>query len=168
MGIRRDGYSNFGFYNALPADIYTTLGAGKTIDMQGFGTATIVLNAYSLASGGSISAGNHWKVILQHGLASALGVSTWSNVPGSQIIHSVYGGYDSTAETGLWLSIHSATIAASTLVHAVGYKGDEDHRYLRLYLSLASAGASIGLWMGANAILGQPSNWPINTPVNIA
>lgn len=164
MGTSRDGYSNFSYFNAVPSDVYTGAITGRTVDLQGYDTATIVVNAHSLASGGALLAANIWKMTLQHGLASAAGVSTWSLVPLSQIIHSVEGGVNSTASDGIWQVLGSATDAVSTITYAVGYRGDPDHRYLRLYVSIS--GAPSAMWLGAIAVLGQPSDWPVNTPVD--
>jgi hypothetical protein len=159
----RDGYSNFGFYNAIPSDIYSAAITGRTIDMRGFDTITFMVNAHSLASGGALSADNVYRLILQHGLASDAGVSTWSLVPLSQIIHSVEGGYDSTASDGVWQSLETATQALSTDIYAVGYKKDVLHRYIRLYVSVC--GAPSTLWLGAIAKAGLPGDWPVNEPV---
>ena len=159
-----ENYSSHGFYNALAADVLTAAGAGRTIDLQNVNAVTIVFNVYSMLSAASMST-NYWKLVLQHGLASADGVSAWSNVPGSQIINSVYGGYNSTSETGVFGSVASTTDALSTAVFAVGYKKDYLHRYLRIYLSTNSAATSIGITAGAIAITDE-LNWPVNTPIN--
>lgn len=166
----RDLYSNFGFYQALaPRTTTDAAGAenGDTIDLRGFGGATIVLNVLSYCSGGANGAGDYVIFYLQHGLASAAGVSAWSAVPNSLLINSVYGGYDSTAETGILVSLASAAeIAASanSAVYFIGYKGDNAHRYLRIKLS--NVGAASAMFAGAIAILGYPTEWPVNTPVN--
>lgn len=165
----RENYSNFGYYNAFGAEVTSdAAGAqnGITIDLQGFNAATVVLNITSYCSAGANGAGDYVVFALQHGLASADGVSAWSNVPNSLLIHSVVGGYDSTAETGAFLSIASGTDVAASVnsaVYFVGYKGDAAHRYLRLKYS--NVGAASAMNMGAIAILGQPSNWPVNEPV---
>ncbi len=165
--LLQENYSGFLYFNALTCDFVGNSTAGRTIDLRGYKTVTVVLTAYSLVSGNSMSTANYWNVVLQHGLASADGVSTWSLVPGSQIIHSVYGGYDSTSSTGKWLSLYSITAMTSDLAFAVGYKMDTTHRYLRIYFSGASAdGAdSIGINAAAIAILGRPGDWPVNEPV---
>lgn len=165
----RDGYSSFGFYQALYPGVTTSAAGatnGQTLDLQGFDTATIALMVNSYASGGANGAGDYVIFYLQHGLASAAGVSAWSAVPNSQLIHSVYGGYDSTAETGILISLASASeIAASanSAVYFVGYKKDTAHRYLRLKLS--NVGAASAMMAGAVAILGKPGDWPVNEPV---
>lgn len=158
----RDGYSNFGFYNAFPADVPAAAAAGRTIDMRSFDTMTMVVNAHSLGSAGALGA-TAWKLVLQQGLASAAGVSAWSNVPLSQIIHSVEGGYGSTAEDGVFQILDSNTDAVSNITYAVGYKKDTAHRYIRLYLSVS--GAASAMWLGAIAIAGLPGEWPVNEPV---
>ena len=166
----RDLYSNFGFYQALAPRITTdAAGAenGQTLDLQGFAGATIALNVLSYCSAGANGAGDYVVFYLQHGLASAAGVSAWSAVPNSLLIHSVVGGYASTGETGAFLSVMSGTdIAASanSAITFVGYKGDNLHRYLRLKLS--NVGAASAMFAGAVAFLGYPSNWPVNEPVD--
>ena len=87
------------------------------------------------------------------------GVSAWSLVPLSQVIHSVEGGVNSTASDGLWQILGSATDATSDVTYAVGYRGDPKHRYLRLVVSVS--GAPSAMWLGALAILGKPSDWPV-------
>jgi hypothetical protein len=172
MGGNRDGYSDFGFYQAwAPANTTDAAGSagGLTIDMLGFDTVQLVVNIASYCSGGANGAGDYVVFQLMHGLASAAGVSTWSLVALSQIIHSVLGGYDSTASTGNFLSLASASeIAASgnSAVYIVGYKKDVLHRYLRLNIS--NVGAASAMVLAATAILGKPDNWPVNTPINKA
>ncbi len=165
----RDGYSNFGFYQAL-APRFTTDAAGAengdTLDLQGFDTATIALNVLSYCSAGANGAGDYVVYFLEHGLASAAGVSAWSAVPQSQMIHSTEGGYDSTAETGVLASLMSGTdIAASanSALYFVGYKKDVLHRYLRIKLS--NVGDASAMFAGAVAMLGLPGEWPVNEPI---
>lgn len=168
----RDNYSNFGYYQAF-APAVTTDAAGSAggicVDMRGYDTVTFVVNVASYCSGGANGAGDYVVFQLMHGLASAAGVSTYSLVPCSQIIHSVVGGYDSTASTGEFLSLASASeIAASgnSAVYIVGYKKDNTHRYIRLNIS--NVGAASAMMLAATAVLGEPSNWAVNTPVNLA
>lgn len=153
----RDIYSNFGFLNALtPAASLTVGQAGETLDLLGYQGAVVAVNVGAI--GFQSASALHLR--LQHGLASDAGVSAWSNVPASLIIHSVAGGYTSTAETGVWQSFLS-TEAGST-IYFVGYKGDNTHRYLRLYIS---GDAGLGSFTAtAVAILGLPANWPVNEP----
>ena len=159
---QKDGYAGFSFFNALPADVYSAAAAGRTIDMLGFDEATIILNAHSLASAGAMSADNTWRLVLQQGLASDDGVSAWSNVAHSMMLHSVIGlnGAYSIASDGVFQSLASSTDALSNATYAVGYKGDGKHRYLRLYLS--NTGAASTMWAAAVCVLGSPAHWPIN------
>ena len=168
----RDNYSNFGYYQAFAPHV-TTDAAGSAggicIDTLGFDTVTLAVNIASYCSGGANGAGDYVVFQLMHGLASAAGVSTYSLVPESQIIHSVLGGYDSTASTGVFLSIASATdVAASgnSAVYFVGYKKDHTHRYLRINYS--NVGAASAMMMAAVAICGLPNNWAVNEPVNLS
>lgn len=168
MGSRSESYSNFRFYDCFTADVTgDAAGAenGNTIDLQGYDTATIVLNMASLASGGAMNAADYWLVILQHGLDDgASGVSTWSTVDMSQVIHSVEGGYDSTATDGVVLSIGSNTdLTAISNIAKIGYKKDATHRFLRVKISNID-GAS-AMWIAGVAILGLAGEWPINQSV---
>jgi hypothetical protein len=165
----RENYSNFAYYHAWAPDVTTDAAGsagGQTIDMRGYDTVTLAIMIKSYASLGN-GAGDYVVFQLMHGLASAAGVSAWSLVPLSQIIHSVVGGYDSAASTGEFLSIASASdIAASgnSATYIVGYKKDNKHRYLRLNIS--NVGAASAMWLAAIAVLGEPANWPVNEPVN--
>jgi hypothetical protein len=153
----RDLYSSLGFFTALPADAYAAAANGETIDLKGFDAANIVLQTASFASAGAAS--DQWTFILQHGLASAAGVSAWSLVPASLLLHSTYGGLGSTTETGEFGRLSAST---DTGVAFVGYRGDGTHRYLRVVLSVS--GACSSFWGAGIAILGNKSQWPINEP----
>ena len=163
-------YSNFGFYQTLPPEVTTdAAGAsnGITVDMRGFNAATAIVNVCSYCSGGANGAGDYVIFVLQHGLASAAGVSAWSNVPNSLLIHSTMGGYDSTGETGVIVSLMSASEIASSgnsAIYYIGYKGDNLHRYLRVKLS--NVGAASAMMAGATIVLGEPANWAVNETVD--
>jgi hypothetical protein len=166
----RDLFSNLAFYNAfIPGPSAVAAGAteGNTIDLRGYNAAAFAIALTSFCSGGANGGGDYFIFALQHGLPSDAGVSAWSLVPNSQLIHSVVGGYDSTAETGVFFSLYSASeITGSTqasIVLRVGYKGDITHRYLRLHYS--NVGDASGCYVGAICILGLPADWPINSPV---
>ena len=161
MKYNYDLYSGLGFYQALIPRGPTTGGIvpsteGETIDLRGFNACTFMVNVGSTR----FAAASALHLALQHGLASAAGVSAWSFVPNSLLIHSVEGGYNATSEDGIFKSL--ASDDGSTL-YFVGYKGDHTHRYVRLYVS---GDAGVGsMCAGAVAILG-PSTWAVNTPVN--
>lgn len=162
-------YSSFGFFQAIYPDVYSAAITGLTIDMQGYEEVVFAVNINSYASAGADAATNMWIFELQHASASAAGADTWSLVPGSQIIHSVYGGYDSTASTGMFFSLQSKTDLGGTTgasgngILFVGYKMDPNHRYVRLYVSVLSVPSAA--WMAATAILGNASTWPVNTAI---
>ena len=161
----RDIYSNFGWLTALGSELRSTAVAGETIDLQAFDAVTFIVNGASCDSGAANSAADCFKYVIQHGLASAAGVSAWSNVPGSQLIHSVYGGYDSTAETGVFAFGFQSTMNSGATMRPqfVGYKKDVLHRYVRFYLSIS--GNPSTCWIGVNAVAGYPNHWPVNVPV---
>lgn len=167
MGVAtRDGYSNFSFYTAFAPDVTSgTAGAtnGRSIDLQGYDTATIVVIVQSACSGGAAAAADFLQLMLQHGLDDGSGAaSAWSNVPHSQMIHSVIGvnGAYSVLSDGIFQSIASSTDALSTITYAVGYKGDAKHRHLRFKIS--NIDNMSAMWLGALAILGKNDTWPVN------
>lgn len=159
----KDIYSNFGYYQVLAPQDLTGAAAftGDDIDIQDFEAVMFVVNVGAITSAGAIAATDAHQFIIQHGLASADGVSTYSDVVyGSQLLHSVVSGAQ-TLTSGIWQSVGSYT-AAST-VYAIGYKKDHDHRYVRLVFSYISTPSVMSV--GAIAICGWPNNWPINDAV---
>jgi hypothetical protein len=163
--MRRDGYTGFKFYQALPpqdiVDGAQTL--GPQVDTKGYETVTFIVNVGANTSAGAFSADNKIQVKLEHAHESATGLaSTWSEVYPSQMIHSVIGedGAYSTLASGVFLSIDSVAGFAST-AYAVGYKGNR--QYVRVVVS--GAGAPSHYSMGAIAILGLPANWPVNEAI---
>lgn len=159
--MKRDLYSHLGFFRALLPGTKAAAAEGETIDIRDYGKAVIMVDAYTITS--ALSADLAYKFVLQHGLASAAGVSAWSNVPASLSLHSVYGGINSTSETGVFKTVGSATDSGITFI---GYKGDAKHRYLRVYLSVSGTPVSNGITCGAVAILGDSNLWPVNTAIN--
>lgn len=181
MGGNREHFTDFGFFTAWKSDLISDAQGdqnGEEIDLLGYDTATILFNIYSLASAGAQGAGDKILVLLQHGLASttpADGASAYSLVPGSQIIGTVYGGYASTASTGIigsWtsktelvtVSTYTTLANASGAVIAVGYKKDTTHRFLRIVVRNSDAASAA--WGCGIAILGEAGDWPVNTPIN--
>ena len=166
----RDLFSNLQFYNAFPiGQTAVAAGAteGNTIDLRGYNAAAMAIAFTSYCSGGANGGGDYFILCLQHGTASAAGVDQWSLVPNSRLIHSVVGGYDSTAETGcFWSQMSASEVTGSTqasIVLRVGYKTDTNHRYLRLHYS--NIGDASGCHVAAICILGLPADWPINSPI---
>jgi len=165
--MSRENYSSFKYFDAWTADLISDAQgdqAGNTIDMRGYNAVTVAFNVASLASAGAMGANDLILVILQHGLASAAGVSAWSIIPNSQLINSVYGGYDSTGETGIFASLASTTdVTAHSEIFFTGYKKDTLHRYLRILVRNSDA-ASAG-WAAGVAILGEPDTWAVNESI---
>jgi hypothetical protein len=178
----REHFTDFGFFAAWKADLISDAQGdqnGEEIDMIGYDTATVLFNLYSLASAGDMGAADKILVLLQHGLASAVpndGASAYSLVPGSQIIGVTYGGYDSTASTGIigsWMSktelvtvsTYETLSNASGAIIAVGYKKDNTHRFLRIVVRNSDAASAA--WGCGVVLLGEPANWAVNTPINI-
>lgn len=164
----RDGYSNYRFFQAIkPQDIATGLeGAaivGETIDIQGYQTVTFIINhdTISSAAGASVA-----QFIMQHGLVSAAGVSVWSDVDASMMIHSVVGAggaFSTSAELGIFHSAGAVNASTTSGVFFVGYKGF-GRQFVRIKVS-ASAAAAHGFSAGAICKLGLPDTWPVNEPV---
>lgn len=157
----RDIYSDLGFFEAYDSGVVAVAGAGETLDLRDYDAANIAALVKGLAASGAMGAGDAWKLVLQHGLASDAGVSAWSNVPASLMLHSTYGvnGADSTLETGVFETLGSGTQSG---VFFVGYRGDGKHRYLRLYLSISGAPSAMNF--GAVGVLGLKHQWPVNEP----
>lgn len=153
----RDTYSNFSYVIALETQNYTPAAvlSGAQIDTQGFEAVTFV---FTIGNHASVSTASYIDLILQHGpTESALGASNWSDVPASQMIHSVYAK-TSTTSTGLVKRLNDSGTGSTTYV--VGYQGSA--RYLRVQVS-ANAATESGL-VACTAILGYPANWPVNNP----
>jgi len=155
----RDGYSNFGFFQALKPQVLAAAAVeGDAIDVLGYQTATIVVNVGTCTSAGAMSADNRYQLMLEHYNSVA---GAWSECYPSQMLHSVVGmdGAYSTLNSGIFQSIASYT--DQNKVYVVGYIGN--NRSIRLRIS--QAGAPSVFSMGAVAILGLPANWPVNTPI---
>jgi hypothetical protein len=168
MGGNRENYSNFGFFDAIAMP--TALGVvaetvGRIIDLQGYDNVTLVVHA-GLQSTGSAGTSD-FRLILQHAYSNAAGVLTWSLVPGSLLIHSVMGGYDSTTSNGLFDYItQSYCNASDNKIGIVGYKKTVTYRWIRLIASITGTPSITpiqGTW-----ILGNPNNWAVNEAVNLA
>ena len=154
-----ENYSNLGFYQAFSPAVAGQIIPGvngATIDLLGAKAVTFLVNVGSI----HFAAASALHVAIQHGLASAAGVSAWSFCGNSQLIHSVAGGYNSTASTGIY---HSFATTDDSAVFACGYKMDNTHRYVRLYFS--GDGGTGSMIAGAIAIV-EKNEWPVNEPVN--
>ena len=167
MGAKRDGMSGLSFLQALePFDQPTGASYnGSTIDLQGYNECTFVVQVGSALAGSAATWGgtDYWNIIVEHGLASAAGVSVWSVLTGiDQILCSIIGsgGAYSTLTSGKVFSIQSTEL---NTVHQFGYLGDTTHRYVRLVLS--ETGAASVTFMAALAVLGRSSQWPVVEPV---
>lgn len=159
----KDIYSNFGYYDAVHMQTAGTAAInGTTIDLQQFNACTFVIKLGSIATGG-IPAASYHNIMIQHGLASAAGVSAWSDVVyGSQLLHSIVST-SHTLTSGVWQSITSYTDGSQ--VYILGYKKDSEHRYVRIKLS-ATGAPSVISQVAAIAVCGFPANWPINAPLD--
>jgi hypothetical protein len=168
MGGNRSHYTDFGFYDAIAMPSALGISAetnGRTIDLQGFDAVTLAVHA-GVCSTGSTGTSD-FRLVLQHAYSNAAGALTWSLVPNSLLIHSVVGGYDSTASTGLFDYVTVSQVNASDAkIGIVGYKKTPTYRWVRLVVSITGTVSLVpiqGTW-----ILGEPNNWPVNDPVNLA
>lgn len=157
----RDGYSDFKFFQAMVPALNDAANGlqldGVSVDRQGYDTVVFVIDVGLVES---MTAGTSFHQLkLEHYNSVA---AAWSEVYPSQMLHSVVGqdGAYSVLDSGIFQSIAHSTMGSVT--YFVGYKGP--HRICRIGLSgELNSGASITI--GAIAILGLPSNWPVNTPI---
>lgn len=154
MSHRRETYSGFSFFQAIPPQIADADVTGEDVDLQGFDSLTFKLNIGALSS---ITSASYWVLRLQHANEStaASTAGTYSDVDASHVIRDV-----STALTsGIVLSIFSDTNFESTILH-VGYRGLR--RFARVIIeekaNLSTAAFAV------EAMLGHPSQWPVNVP----
>ena len=166
MGAKRDGMSGFSFLQALDPFNRPTSAAydGYTIDLRGYNMCTFVINVGSALAGSGATWGgtDYWNIMVDHGLASATGVSAWSGITAVNVLHSIVGsaGAYSTLTSAIVISIASTQLNTTQVF---GYLGDTSHRYVRLRLS--ETGAASVTFIGAIAILGAPGQWPVIEPV---
>jgi hypothetical protein len=158
----RDGFSNFGYFDALtPIEFDGAAVTGPTIDTVGYETVTFALYTGHV----SLSTTSGYIIRMQHASASAAGNDgTWSYVSEGHVLGSEFSLY-TTVTSGRVFSmfISAASVAAfESAIFMVGYRGKR--RYVRLLTEnvagQSGAGSSI---FGVAAILGLPANWPVNT-----
>lgn len=163
--MRRDGYTGFKFYQALdPQDVVDGAAlTGYEINSKGYETLTFAVNVGRNTSAGAFSTDNEIRIMMEHAHDDGTGLagSTWSEVYPSQMINSTYGddGAYSALNSGTFLVINSVGGFGST-VYAVGYKGPR--QWVRVRTS--GVGLPSVYSLGIIAILGQPNNWPVNSP----
>ena len=164
----RDGYSGKSFQVALaPQEIsVTSTYTGETIDLRGYEEVTFVLQVGATAGGGAFGASQRWKGIVQIGYPSDAGVSVWSDIAASQVLHNYYGegSTHSTVTSGVVFSIDSADYSDTT--EAVGLVGLGEHRYARVMFSEYSVVSTVSV--AVLAILGHVADWPVAEPAGIA
>lgn len=152
----RDGYSNFGFFDAMsPQDFDGTVAVGTDVDTQGFDTVTFIVFAGDLTSTGAMSADNRHTFALQEADVSTVAstAGAYTAVGSVDMIRTGSGAVTS----GVWQSIASTTDGST--IYQIGYKGSK--RFLRIHFS--GNGAPSVLSACGIAILGLPANWPVNS-----
>ena len=164
--MRRDGFSNFKYYQALaPQDVVIdgSTVEGVDVDTKTYDTVTFVINVGANTSAADFSADEYIQLKLEHAHDDGAGAgSTWSEVYPSEMIHSVHGedGAYSTLASGAFQSIDSVAGYASQ-TYFVGYKGSRRHARIKI----SGVGQPSVYSMGAIVVLGEPSHWPVNEPV---
>ena len=158
---QRDGYSNFGFLQAAPAQEKVAV-TGETIDVRDYDTATMIVNI-GLVGGAVGSLGTtNIDLILQHALSDASGSIIWSYVPASMMIHSVIKP-NGSGLSGVFQNLASVTDGSA--MYFVGYKGN--YRYLRVAIATHTGAPTVSaLHAGATCLLGKPAHWPVNAPAD--
>jgi hypothetical protein len=153
--MKREHYSGFNFFQAIPPQIVDAGVTGEDIDTRGYESLTFLVALGALSS---ITSASYWVIRMQHTEASALGAgpSTYADVEGSHALGSSIS-LGTVLTSGIVLSIFSDTNFESA-VHAFGYRGIQ--RYVRLLIE-EKGNLSTGA-MGATAVLGYPANWPVN------
>jgi hypothetical protein len=156
----RDGYSNFGFFQALSPDSYETATNGDTVDRRGYDTVTFVINIDDVDVSAATS---NIDIIMEHGIPSAAGVSAWSVCTSAEIIGNGFSlGAAVTSGILYTFSISGTSVAdLESQILEFGYRGD--HRYVRLVVDSAGTADAGSVVMGAIAVLGNPANWPVNS-----
>ena len=166
--MKRDSYSNFGFFQALPPLIYHsgTFPAGgeisgPSIDTQGYEALTFTINTGDV----DVSQATSLVVIrMMHAEDSGVGPSTYLNVSAEDIIHSAYSFGDAlTSGIVFDFSISGTSVAdLESTVFIVGYRGHQ--RYVKLFVESHGTADAGSTYIGATAILAYPNNWPVNEP----
>lgn len=187
----RDGYSNYGFFQAIAPSTKTAQAyTGTTIDRQGYDTVAFAINVSTISVSANISTYSAYFIRIQHAHGSlGEGVdcsgpdSTWSNCYASEMLFDMTMGgvfVSGTTENPIMtattvssgsgpnegVAIHfgisqSNVQSMEAQTYACGYKGKR--RFVRLMLSCSAAADQSDLTMGAVAILGLPGDWPVNT-----
>jgi hypothetical protein len=154
----REQATSFKFFQAIAPQVMGVAGtvAGDAIDTRNFGSLTIALNVGKVAS----TVGTCYYVLrMQHTDASALGAgpSDYAEVNSTHVVR-----FDTSAAITSGVVHTVATTESNTTVY-VGYVGDK--RYVRVLLStIGTMGSAGDQALGAMAILGIASQWPIANP----
>lgn len=189
MGGRRDGYSNFRFFEVMSPQVFEPAAAatvtGAAVDTQGFETTTFIF-AWGEASGVasaniSMDFDSGFWVRMQHGDSNAANAVVWSACQPSEMLIDAtlsgeWSGYlsgsyglqfhsneGSGPSAGTWLAfgIQTASISdAMSRCYAGGYIGAR--RWVRCVISVSAAGDLDGVTLAMYAVQGLEANWPVN------
>jgi hypothetical protein len=188
MGGRRDGRSNFKFFEIIDpqnADPSVSLVTSTTIDTQGFETLTIGIQ-HSMNSLASFL--DPMDVYIEKASQSAAGIDAWQLCVASDVFGVDMARLLSVLTMDSWLALDALTRASYPLtitspsakvlqlaisvtsfadlvtisfMHMIGVNAEE--RYYRIHLS-ASTNISL-IPVNAFAVLGLPANWPASVLV---
>lgn len=166
--MKRDMFSNFGFFQALPPQVYdnATMPAGgeisgPSIDTQGYEGLVFAIEVGDVDVSGATSKP---VIRIMHAEDSGVGPSTYLNVSAEDIIHSAYSFGDAlTSGIVFNFSISGTSVAdLESTVYYVGYIGTQ--RYVKLFVESAGTADVGSTYIGATAILGYPAQWPVTEP----
>lgn len=150
---RRDGFSNFKFFQAIPPQIADADVTGEGVDTQGYNTTTFLLNIGGLSN---LSGASYWVFYMEHTDASALGVgpSDYAIVASADVIR-----HESAAMTsGIVLSLYISTLESA--VYPIGYIGTK--RYCRVVFEEKANLSTAAI--GVVCVQGLPGIAPVNVP----
>lgn len=166
----RDVYSNFKFFQAIPAQGLSDNDiTGEDIDLQGYEGCAIVVNVGMMSE---VTSASYVEFMLLHAdVSTAGGAGTYADVSATDII-----GLDPSVTSltnGIWK--HLAPLTTSNIStfgsenYGIGYRGTK--RYVKLSINCVgapcSAAAASDAGISAMALLGLPANWPVNEAVDV-
>jgi len=166
--MKRDNYSNFGFFQALPPLIYHsgTFPAGgeisgPSIDTRGYEALTFAIEVGDVDTSLATSL---IVIRMMHAEDSGLGPSTYLNVSAEDIIHSAYS-YGDALTSGIIFDFSLSGTSMADLestTYICGYRGNQ--RYVKLFVESHGTVDAGSTYLGATAFLGYSNNWPVNEP----
>jgi len=177
MGGKRDGYSNFKFFEMLAPITYSTAAipasgelSSVSLDTQGYETATIIINigsclvasnqsamAIRLMHADSVTAASYDNVS-----AGDIFGSAWSIMATSRIDSNISFGGEMALISGIiaTLNVSTTSTADGNGQWAFGYRGNR--RYLKVMIESTGSVDTGSARIDIMGILGLPADWPVN------